>query len=72
MPCFVADSACTPRMLDCNPEVAARLAAFHGLDTGLRESNGWQHYRKWRTMFTDHPDAGAPWLHVAAGLIPLP
>ena len=71
VPCFVADSACTPRMLDCNRQIAARLAPFPGLDTGLIESNGDQHYRRWQTLLDEHPCAGAPWLTVSDGLIPL-
>ena len=72
VPCFVADSACTPRMLDCNRQVAARLAPFPGLEVGLLESNGAQHYRHWQALLDAHPDAGAPWLSPRNGLICLP
>ena len=71
MPCFVADSACTPRLMDWNRNVAARLAPFPGLKTGMIESNGPQHYGRWDEMLAEHPCANAPWLESANGLFHL-
>jgi len=71
LPCFVADSACTPRLMDWNRNVAARLAPFPGLKTGMIESNGPQHYVRWHQMLAEHPCAGASWLESTNGLFNL-
>ena len=70
-PCFVADSACPPILVDWNKNVAARLAPLPGLATGLLESNGPQHYRNWQRMLREHPCHGAPWLSAANGVFDL-
>ena len=71
MPCFVADSACTPRLMDWNRNVAARLTPFPGLKTGMIESNGPQHYARWDQLLAEHPCANATWLEATNGLFNL-
>ena len=55
VPCLVADSACTPRLVDWNKNVAARLVPMPGLDMGLLEANGHQNYRDWDRLAAAHP-----------------
>ncbi len=59
---YVADSACTPRMVEWNKNVAARLPAFPELRIGAFESNGFQVYRSWERMMAAHPAVGAKWV----------
>jgi L-alanine-DL-glutamate epimerase-like enolase superfamily enzyme len=68
VPCFVADSACVPVLLDWNRIVAAHLPAFPGLACGILESNGAQNFRNWPALIRDHPCAGAPWLEPHRGM----
>lgn len=69
--CFVADSACTPRLLDWNRNVAARLAPLPGLSGGLLEANGPQVYRNWGALLEAHPCRGARWLEPRRGAFEL-
>ena len=55
IPCFVADSACIPLLLEWNKNVAARLKPFPGLEMGIIESHGEQTYRNWRGLIADLP-----------------
>ncbi len=71
VPCFVADSACVPLLLEWNRNVASRLPAFPGLSCGLLESNGAQNYRRWSELVADHPCAGAAWMAAQEGLFRL-
>lgn len=71
LPCFVADSACVPLLVDWNKNVAARLAALPGLDMGLLESNGADHYRNWQAMLDAHPCSGARWIEPTNGFYAL-
>jgi len=71
VPCFVADSACIPILVEWNKNVAARLKPFPGLKTGLQESNGAQHYKRWREMIDAHPCAGAEWVEPRDGVFHL-
>jgi len=71
LPCFVADSACVPLLVEWNKNVAARLSALPGLDIGLLESNGADHYRNWRAMLDAHPCSGARWIEPTNGLYAL-
>ena len=71
IPCFVADSACVPRLLEWNKNVAARLPALPGVKIGLIESNGAQHYRSWQKMIDEHSCAGAPWIIPEQGVFQL-
>jgi L-alanine-DL-glutamate epimerase-like enolase superfamily enzyme len=68
VPCFVADSACVPLLLDWNRNVAAHLPAFPGLSCGILESNGDQNYRNWETLIREHPCSGATWLEPRGGM----
>ena len=66
-PCFVADNACVPILVDWNKNVAARLPAFPGLRACLMESNGPTSYPDWDALLADHPCAGADWLKPREG-----
>jgi L-alanine-DL-glutamate epimerase-like enolase superfamily enzyme len=68
IPCFVADSACVPLLVDWNRNVAAHLPAFPGLACGILESNGAQNFRNWETLISEHPCSGAPWLEPKRGM----
>lgn len=65
--CFVADSACTPILLDWNKNVAARLPALEGIKCGLLEVNGPQQYNHWDSLLAAHPEAKQPWIRPANG-----
>jgi L-alanine-DL-glutamate epimerase-like enolase superfamily enzyme len=67
VPCFCADLTVNPILVEWNKLVAARLAPFPGLGTGLLETNGHQNYRNWDTMLTYNPAAGAPWAKTIRG-----
>lgn len=69
--CFVADSSCTPAMLDWNRNVAARLPALPGFKIGILESNGAQHYQNWAAMLAAHPLSHHRWLHAEQGIFHL-
>jgi len=71
VPCFVADSACVPLLLEWNRVVAALLPPFPGLDTGLLESNGPQNYARWDRLQAEHPIPDAPWLESRRGVFAL-
>ncbi len=71
VPCFCADLTVNPILVEWNKAVAARLAAFPGLDLGLLETNGHQNYRHWETMAGYHPWAGAPWTRPVNGVFQL-
>jgi L-alanine-DL-glutamate epimerase-like enolase superfamily enzyme len=68
VPCFVADSACVPLLLDWNRNVAAHLPAFPGLSCAFLESNGAQNFKNWAALIRDHPCTGAPWLEPQGGM----
>jgi hypothetical protein len=65
--CFVADSACTPVLLDWNKHVAARLPALPGLKLGVMELNGPQQYAHWDRLIAAHPEASRPWMQPVRG-----
>lgn len=71
LPCFVADSACVPQLVDWNKNFAARLPLFPGLKIGFMESNGSSFYKRWRELLADHPCSGAQWLEPVHGLFKL-
>jgi len=71
IPCLVADSGCVPVLVEWNKNVAARLAPFPGLKTGLLESNGPQHYAHWRELIQAHPASGKRWVESAHGVFEL-
>jgi L-alanine-DL-glutamate epimerase-like enolase superfamily enzyme len=68
VPCFVADSACVPLLLDWNRNLAAHLPAFPGLSCAFLESNGAQNFRNWQALICNHPCSGAPWLEPSGGM----
>jgi len=61
-PCFVADNACVPFLLEWNKNVSARLPAFPGLKGGLIESNGPENYGNWTELLNEFPIPNASWL----------
>jgi hypothetical protein len=65
--CFVADSACTPVLLDWNKNVAARLPPLPGMPIGLMEMNGPQQYAHWDRLLANHPDAAHAWIRPVRG-----
>lgn len=72
VPCFCADLTVSPRMVEWNKCVAARLDAFPGLKgMGLLETNGEQNYRNWDTMRTRLPFPSASWASERNGVFEL-
>ncbi len=71
IPCFVADSACVPMLLEWNLAMAAHLPAFPGLGMRMIESNGAQNYANWNTLVSEHPVTTANWLEPKGGLFHL-
>lgn len=68
IPCFVADNACVPLLVEWNKNFAARLSPFPGLSMGILESNGTQNYRHWKKMIQDHPLHGVGWIEPRRGV----
>lgn len=71
VPCFCADLTVNPLLVEWNKNVAARLAAFPGLGTGLLETNGHQNYRNWEAMRKHHPHPEARWARTERGVFNL-
>lgn len=71
VPCFCADLTVNPILIEWNKAVAARLAPFPGLGTGLLETNGHQNYKNWQTMRSYHPMPDAAWTKVEKGVFHL-
>ncbi len=67
VPCFVADNACVPVLVEWNKNVAARLPAFPGVKGGLMESNGPENYGTWGRMLSEYPMPNASWLRPRRG-----
>lgn len=67
VPCFVADNACVPVLVEWNKNVAARLPAFPGVKGGLMESNGPESYATWNRMLSAYPMPDASWLRPQKG-----
>lgn len=67
VPCFVADNACVPVLVEWNKNVAARLPAFPGVKGGLMESNGPENYGTWARMLAEYPMPNASWLRPRGG-----
>lgn len=72
IPCFVADSACVPLLVEWNRVFAAHLPPFPGLGAGLLESNGAQNYGNWDSLLGEHPLPTASWLKPTEGGFALP
>ncbi len=70
-PCFCADSAAIPILVDWNKNIAARLDPLPGLEIGLLESNGRQNYAHWDRMVSRHPAPNASWIEPQNGVFPL-
>ncbi len=68
VPCFCADLTVHPILVDWNKNIAARLAPFPGMGTGLLESNGNQNYLHWDEMCKDLPNPNASWVQQKDGL----
>jgi hypothetical protein len=68
IPCFVADSACIPLLLEWNKNVAARLKPFPGLEMGIIESHGEQTYINWRGLAADLPIPRGGWVEPKDGM----
>jgi len=71
VPCFVADSACPPALVEWNKNISARLSPLPGMTSGLLESNGPHYYTNWQAMIRAHPCSDAPWLQVRNGIFEL-
>ena len=68
-PCFLADLACTPNLVDWNKTIAARLDPFPGMhEMGLLESNGHQNYVNWDDLLTYLPYPDGSWVKSKDGL----
>ena len=67
VPCFVADNACVPVLVEWNKNVAARLPAFPGIKGGLMESNGPENYGTWERMLSEYPVPDGSWLRPQDG-----
>ncbi len=67
VPCFVADNACVPVLVEWNKNVAARLPAFPGVNGGLMESNGPENYGTWDRMLSEYPMPNASYLRPQSG-----
>lgn len=71
VPCFCADLTVNPILVEWNKNVAARLAPFPGLGTGLLETNGHQNYANWDKMVGYHPCLDASWRRTVDGVFRL-
>ena len=67
VPCFVADNACVPVLVEWNKNVQARLPNFPGIKGGLMESNGPENYATWGRMLSEYPLPDAAWLRPQNG-----
>jgi hypothetical protein len=67
VPCFVADNACVPVLVEWNKNIQARLPAFPGLQGGLMESNGPENYATWERMLSEYEMPDAAWLRPQGG-----
>jgi len=67
VPCFVADNACVPVLVEWNKNVQARLPTFPGVKGGLMESNGPENYATWERMLSEYPLPDAAWLRPQRG-----
>jgi L-alanine-DL-glutamate epimerase-like enolase superfamily enzyme len=71
VPCFCADLTVNPILVEWNKNVAARLAPFPGIGSGLLETNGHQNYRNWEAMRAHHPAPRAAWANTRSGVFRL-
>lgn len=71
VPCYVADSACTPATVEWNKNIAARLMPLPNMKIGLLESNGPHFYRNWRELIAEQPYPEARWVEAHNGIFEL-
>lgn len=71
VPCFCADSAAIPILVDWNKNLAARLRPLPGFNLGVLESNGRQNYAHWDRLVSYHPRAAAAWIEPRNGVFHL-
>jgi enolase-like protein len=71
VPCYVADSACTPATVEWNKNIAARLAPLPGMKIGLLESNGPHFYKHWQELIAAQPYPDAVWVEAHNGIFDL-
>ncbi len=71
VPCFCADLTVNPILVEWNKNVAARLAPFPGIGSGLLETNGHQNYRNWAAMRSCLPQPQAEWAITKNGVFAL-
>lgn len=71
IPCYVADSACTPATVEWNKNIAARLEPLPGMKIGLLESNGPHFYKHWQGLIAKHPYPNAIWVEAHNGIFEL-
>jgi len=71
VPCYVADSACTPATVEWNKNIAARLAPLPGMKIGLLESNGPHFYKHWKELIAAQPYPVAAWVEAHNGIFEL-
>lgn len=71
VPCYVADSACTPATVEWNKNIAARLASLPGMTIGLLESNGPHVYKHWQELIAAQPYPDAAWVEAHNGVFGL-
>jgi L-alanine-DL-glutamate epimerase-like enolase superfamily enzyme len=71
IPCFCADSAAIPILVDWNKNLAARLAPIPGLSVGLLETNGQQNYARWGELSGYHPYSECSWTVPVKGVFQL-
>jgi len=71
VPCYVADSACTPATVEWNKNIAARLAPLPGMKIGLIESNGPHFYKHWQELIATQPYSDAVWVEAHNGIFEL-
>jgi hypothetical protein len=67
IPCFVADSACVPMLLEWNLAFASLLPDFPGIGSVMIESNGAQNYGNWTNLMEEHPYSSEKWLESRGG-----
>ncbi len=71
VPCFCADLTVNPILVEWNKNIAARLAPFPGIGSGLLETNGHQNYANWPAMRARHPLPQAGWAETRDGVFTL-
>ena len=71
VPCFCADLTVNPALVDWNKLFAAHLLPLPELGMMLLEANGFQNYRDWDRMVTQHSVPNADWIAPREGVFHL-